>query len=164
MSREQNLVPQLWTAFNLQELSQINLDPIIVASYCYVADSPLTPDVAFENGGKWFPQRSVKNAKGESLRLKRFADQFPDIFVFKEDDRLGECIALAEGAFNSLPPHECDEFVFRLALHRIGPINEKVCSVLEDLEVNVNQFRCLRSLGGVSDEQTLVHRRYKNSI
>lgn len=144
-----NLVPHLWTAFKLQEVSQINFDPVVVASYCFITRTPLTPQTSLANGNAWFPQRSVKNEKGESTRLKRFAEQFPDVFEYKDDDYLGECISLVDEALDSGDAHECDESIFRIALYRISRpthmidandqaqvcLNQLVCSVIDDLEV-----------------------------
>lgn len=128
-----NLVPQLWSAFNLETASQINFDPIIVASYCFVTGSPLTSTLSFENGKFWFPQRSVKNIKGEAARLRRFSEQFPSVFSYSEEDE--GSISLQEAALTTDSVHELDEPTFRIALYRIGASTPEVFQVLDDLEV-----------------------------
>ena len=133
-----DLVPRLWEAFNLAGVSQINFDPIVVASYCFVMEGPLTAATSLAEGAVWYPQRSVKNVKGEDARLRRFAEQFPEVFVY---DAEGEgSIALQPGAFENVAVHECDEPLFRIALYRIGKTRTEVCEVFDQLEVTAFSY------------------------
>jgi hypothetical protein len=111
-------IPQLWTAFELEDVSQINFDPIIVAVYCFITRDVVTPEHVLKNGKSWFPERAVKTSKGEAARLRRFAEKHPEVFAF--DDGPEEQICLLPTAFENKAAHECDAHIFDLALYRLG--------------------------------------------
>lgn len=109
--------PHLWNAFQLEKRSDINFDPIVIAACCFFRDAAVTSIEAFQNGHLWFPQRSIKNAKGEAARFKRFAEAYPHIFLYESPS---DTIALNGDALTVAEPDDKDLWLYQIALTRAG--------------------------------------------
>ena len=162
----EGLVPHLAAAFSLKGLSQINLDPIVMAVACHVKAKQkgvkpvVTIDEMIIKGSSWFPQRIVHSRKQEADRMARFARTYPDVFSL-ESSR--DSVSLASGALFQGSPDPCDEAWYHIVLHRLLPQDMMMINdVLDDLEVKgltcIHAYNTHTFLTLCSVTHTLYHR------
>ncbi len=136
----EDLVPHLCSAFLLNSQCQINLDPLVVAVSCFLRPPTLRQVSAEEilvKGPRWFPQRKVHSLKHESLRLNRFANNYPEIFEF---DTATSTISLKDHALFVGDAHPCDESWYYIALDRLAHHDaDDVNKVIDALEVRLGR-------------------------
>jgi hypothetical protein len=130
---EEVLVPRLYSVFNIESCSDISLDPLVPAVYCFLTGGPVRAGTALQHGADWYPSRAVTSVKGEATRFKRFAEKHPGVFTYvKESDSLELKVAALSGP----NPHECDEWLYRMILHRLHPADPTLVDrAIGDLDV-----------------------------
>lgn len=131
-----DLVPHLCAVFSLDKLSQVNIDPVVLAVACLLksSGSSIAAGVLVDNGSEWFPSRSVHSIKQEADRMIRFSKTYPDVFDYNHETSE---ISLKTSALFSGSPHPCDEMWYTIVLHRLLSHNPReVNLILDELEVS----------------------------